>query len=85
MDACPQGGRAAGDGRPLPVVHDGTGDLHHGQNKRTSPAHSARRDTTGVRQQAQGDAGQNQNECPVQAPARAQEADTGDKKDPLAL
>ena len=38
MDACPQGGRAGGDGRPLPVVHDGTGDLHHGQDKRTSPA-----------------------------------------------
>ena len=51
MDACPQGGRAGGDGRPLPVVHDGTGDLHHGQNKRTSPAvlHAGTPQTSGSR------------------------------------
>ena len=24
MDSCPQGGRVAGDGRPLPVLHAGT-------------------------------------------------------------
>ena len=46
------------------VLHDGTGDLHHGQDKRTSPACCARRDTTDVRQQAKGDAGQNQKATP---------------------
>lgn len=64
------------------VLHDGTGDLHHGQDKRTSPACCVRRDTTGVRQQAQGDAGQNQKATPGPGPTRAQEADAGGQKRP---
>lgn len=64
------------------VLHDGTGDLHHGQDKRTSPACCVRRDTTGVRQQAQGDAGQNQKATPGPGPARTQEADAGGQKRP---
>ena len=55
------------------------------QQAKAVPCRSARRDTTGVRQQAQGGAGQNQKATPGPGPARAQEADTGDKKDPLAL
>ena len=85
MDACPQGGRAGGDGRPLPVVHDGTGDLHHGQDKRTSPAvlHDGTPQASGSRYK--GMLGKTRRQRPVQVPARAQEADTGNKKDPLAL
>ena len=55
------------------------------QQAKDVPCRSARRDTTDIRQQAQGGAGQNQKATPGPGPARAQEADAGDKKDPLAL
>ena len=65
MDSCPQGGRVAGDGRPLPVLHAGTPQASGSRHK--------------------GMLGKARSQSPVQAPARAQEADAGDKKDPLAL
>ena len=78
-------GRAAGDGRPLPFCTTGLETCITAKTKeRPLPVvHDGTPQTSGSRRK--GDAGQNQKATPGPGPARAQEADAGDKKDPLAL
>ena len=85
MDACPQGGRVAGDGRPLPFCTTGLETCITAKTKeRPLPVvYDGTPQASGSRHK--GMLGKTRRQRPVQAPARAQEADAGDKKDPLAL
>ena len=74
-------GRAAGDGRPLPFCTTGLETCITAKTKeRPLPVvHDGTPQTSGSRRKGM------QARTRRQRPARAQEADAGDKKDPLAL
>ena len=85
MDSCPQGGRVAGDGRPLPFCTTGLETCITAKTKeRPLPVvYDGTPQASGSRHK--GMLGKTRRQRPVQARQGLRKLMPGDKKDPLAL